>query len=106
MLVSPDDRDIFVHACQVASVMSDSLQPHELQPTRPLCPWDFPGKKTGVSCDALLQGIFPTQESNPRLLGLLHWQAGSLPIVPPVKPFVIIYYMYVTLKICLLFVPE
>ena len=27
-----------------------------------------------------LQGIFPTQGSNPRLLGLLHWQAGSLPL--------------------------
>ena len=36
-----------------------------------------PGKDTGVSCHALLQGIFPTQESNPNLLGLLHWQAGS-----------------------------
>ena len=33
-----------------------------------LCPWDSPGKKTGVSCCALLQGIFPTQGSN---LGLL-----------------------------------
>ena len=29
------------------------------------------------------QGIFPTQRSNPSLLGLLHWQAGSLPLVPP-----------------------
>ena len=34
----------------------------------------------GVGCHALLQGIFPTQESNPRLLGLLHWQACSLPL--------------------------
>ena len=30
------------------SVMSDSSWPHELQPTRLLCPWDFPGKSTGV----------------------------------------------------------
>ena len=30
-------------------------------------PWDFPGKNTGVSCHFLLQGIFPTQESNPGL---------------------------------------
>ena len=30
---------------------------------------DFPGKNTGVGCHALLQGIFPTQGSNP---GLLH----------------------------------
>ena len=31
------------------SVMSDSLRPHGLQPTSFLCPWDFPGKNTGVS---------------------------------------------------------
>ena len=33
----------------------------------PLCPWDSPGKNTGVGCRALLQGIFPTQGSNPGL---------------------------------------
>ena len=32
------------------SVMSDSLRPHGLQPNRLLCPWDFPGKSTGVGC--------------------------------------------------------
>ena len=37
-------------------VVSDSLRPHELQPTRLLCPWDFPGKSTGVGCHFLLQG--------------------------------------------------
>ena len=36
-------------------VVSDSLQPHELQPTRLLCPWDFPGKNTGVGYHFLLQ---------------------------------------------------
>ena len=35
--------------------------------TRLLCPWDFPGKSTGVGCHFLLQGIFPTQGSNPGL---------------------------------------
>ena len=35
---------------------------------------------------ALLQGIFPTQGSNLRLFGFLHWQAGSLPLAPPGKP--------------------
>ena len=35
---------------------------------------------------ALLQGIFPTQGSNPCLFCLLHWQAGYLPLVPPGKP--------------------
>ena len=33
--------------------------------TRPLCPWDSPGKNTGVGCRFLLQGIFPTQGLNP-----------------------------------------
>ena len=35
---------------------------------------------------ALFQGIFLIQESNPRLLCLLHWQEGSLPLGPPEKP--------------------
>ena len=38
------------------SVVSDSLQPHGLQPTRLLCPWDFPGKSAGVGCHCLLWG--------------------------------------------------
>ena len=33
-----------------------------------------PGKNAGVGCHALLQGIFPTQGSNPHVLCLLHWQ--------------------------------
>ena len=49
------------------------------------CPWNSPGKNTGMGCHALLQGIFPTQGLNPPLLLLLHWQAGSLPLVPPGK---------------------
>ena len=47
---------------------------------------DSSGKNTGVSCHDLLQGIFPTQEMNLHLLGLLHWQAGSLPLAPPARP--------------------
>ena len=57
------------------STMSDSLRPCGLQPARHLCPWDFPSKNIGVGCHFLLQGIFPTQRSNPCLLCLLHWQA-------------------------------
>ena len=41
--------------CSVASIMSNSLWPHGLQPTRLLYPWDSPGKDTGVGCHALLQ---------------------------------------------------
>ena len=35
--------------------MSDSVQPHRWQPTRLCCPWDSPGKNTGVGCHFLLQ---------------------------------------------------
>ena len=53
------------------SVVSNSLRPHGLYPTRLLRPWDSPGKSTRVGCHSLLQGIFLTQESN---LGLLHYR--------------------------------
>ena len=46
-------------------------RPHRLQPARLLCPWDFLGNSTGVDCHFLLQGIFPTQGSNP---GLPHYR--------------------------------
>ena len=39
--------------------MSDSLRPHGLWLTTSLCPWDSPGKNTGVSCHTLLQGNHP-----------------------------------------------
>ena len=42
-----------------------------------LCPWDFPGKNTGVGCHFLLEGIFPTQGSNSCPL---YWQADCLPL--------------------------
>ena len=61
------------------SIMSHSLRPHGLSPTRLLCPWDSPGKNTGVGCHALLQGIFPTQGSNPGFLCLPHCQVGWRP---------------------------
>ena len=52
-------------------------------PPNSLCPWNFPGKNTGMGCYFLLQRIFPTQGSNPCLLNLLHWQANSIPLAPP-----------------------
>ena len=57
-----------VYMCVSRSVVSDCLQSHRLQPTRLLCPWNSPGKNTGAGCHSLLQGIFPTQGSNPDLL--------------------------------------
>ena len=47
----------------------------QLSSSRLLCPWDSPGKKTGVGSHFLLQRIFLTQDSNPLLLCPLHWQA-------------------------------
>ena len=43
--------------------MSDSSQPHGLQPTRLLCPWDSPGKSAGVDCHCLLQCMKVKKES-------------------------------------------
>ena len=61
------------------SAMSD-LRPQGLQPTRLLCPWDFPGKNTIMGCHFLFQEIFPTQGLSPYLLCLLHcrWILYSL----------------------------
>ena len=42
------------------SVISDSYWPHGLQPTRLRCPWDFPGKNTGLGCHCLLHTYMTT----------------------------------------------
>ena len=65
-------RLLVTGTCSVTSVVSSSLQPHGLQPARLLCLRYSPGKNTGAGCHARLQGIFPTQGSNPCLLCLLH----------------------------------
>ena len=60
------------------SVASDSFKtPWTVSHPRLFCPWNFPGKNTGVGCHFLLQWIFPTQGLNSNLL---HWQADSLPL--------------------------
>ena len=65
-------ENLLLFSCKV---VSDPLWPHGLWPSRLLCPWDSPGKNTGVGCHFLLQGIFQTQGLNPCLL---HWQSDSL----------------------------
>ena len=45
------------------SVVSDSVRPHRRQPTRLPCPWDSPGKNTGVGCHFLLQCMKVKSES-------------------------------------------
>ena len=74
---------IFQNICipknvQSLSCVSDCLGPYRLQPTKILCPWDSPGKNTGVGFHFLLQGIFLTQGSNQCLWNLPHWQVDSL----------------------------
>ena len=74
------------------SVLSDSLRPHGLQPTRLLCPWNFPGKNTGVGCHFLLQGDVPNPAIGPTvsLVSLAfagrfftHWAIGEAPQLFP-----------------------
>ena len=49
--------------------------------------WTLPARmNTAMDYHDLFQGNFPAQGSNPSLLCLLHWQAGSLPLGPPGKP--------------------
>ena len=65
-------------ACRLShTVRSDSLPPHGLYLDGILCPWNFPGKNTGMGCHVLRQGIFPTQGSNLHFLCL---QIDSLPL--------------------------
>ena len=60
-----------VCVCGNSSVVSDSLGPQWTVAPRLLCPWNSLSENTGVGCYALLQGIFPTQGSNP---GILHYR--------------------------------
>ena len=69
---------VCVYVC-VCALFAQSC-PHGLQPVKLLCPWDFPGKNTGVSYHAFLQGIFQTQGVELRSPTL---QVDSLPPKPP-----------------------
>ena len=65
---------IFLVECLVMlshSVMSNYLWPHGLWPNRLLCPWNSPGKNTGMDFHFLLQRKVLTQGLNP---GLLHYR--------------------------------
>ena len=77
----------FLWLSNVCAMLSSSVYPTLCDPMDcslpgSSIPGDSPGKNTRMDCHALLQGIFPTQGSNPRLLYLLYWQAGSLPLAP------------------------
>ena len=60
-------------------VVSNSLRPHGLQPTRLLCPWDFPGKSTGVGCHCLLRHlILLADKSIPQYTRVKIWSRAQL----------------------------
>ena len=61
-----------VYLCTLNHSAVSNSATHGLQPARLLCPWNLLGKNTGVGCHFCLQGIFPTQGSNPCLPCLLH----------------------------------
>ena len=82
ILIVVKTRHVCACSCSVLT-----LRTYRPEPTKLLCPWDSPGKNTGVGCHALLlQWIFLTQGSNLPLSRLLHWQAGSSPLAPLGKP--------------------
>ena len=64
----------------------------DCSPTRLFCPWDSPGKNTGVGCHALIQEIFLTQRLNSGLLRCrqilyhLNQQGSSFILLPPTYP--------------------
>ena len=58
----------YADAAKSLQLCATLCDPMRQQPTRLPCPSDSPGKNTGVGCHFLLQGIFPTQGSNPGLL--------------------------------------
>ena len=73
-------EDLLFHfvCLSVCSVMSDSVTLWTVACQAPLS--NSPGKNKGAGFHFLPQGIFPTQESNPHLLHLLHCQVDSLPL--------------------------
>ena len=69
---SVTDLNMDLHACSVAQPCPTLVTLWTIQPTRFLCPWDFPGKNAGVGCHFLLQGIFLNHRLN-RLCCIGKW---------------------------------
>ena len=57
------DSRLLVYILLCRMIVSNSVWPHRLQPTRLRCPWDSPGKNTGVGCHFLLQCMEVKSES-------------------------------------------
>ena len=80
---------VYIHipVCSVAQSCLTLCNPMGYSLAAPLS-MGFPRQEYWRGCHFLLQGIFLTQGSNPGLLCLLHWQADSLLLVPPGKPYI------------------
>ena len=102
--VETEHRSSFVYNCVCVSVHTRTwvslvaqlcptlCDPHGLWLTRLLCPWDFPGKNTGVGCCFLFQVIFLTLGSEPTYPASRAWAGGFVTTEPPGKPLFYIYY--------------
>ena len=75
-----------VLCCAKSLQLCLTLWPQRMWPVRLFCPWDSPGKNIGMNCCFLLQASSQCRRWNLHLFHLLHWQAGSLPLVSPGKP--------------------
>ena len=64
-----------------------TVRPHRLKHSSLPCPWGFPGRSTGASCQSLARGVVLTQGLN---LHLLYWQACCFTTEPPGKPWALI----------------
>ena len=100
--------------------MSDSVRPHRRQPTRLSCPWDSPGKNTGVGCHFLLQCMKAKSEryciikkknvkKNPQsrrqsmIMSILHYQMSSEGSYFEKECFLSLLFYYMKLNIILLY---
>ena len=71
------DRVACMHAKPLQLCLA-ACNPVDCGPPGSLCPWNFPGKNTGVGCHALLQGFFLTQGSNGFFTTSTTWEIHSV----------------------------
>ena len=75
-----------MRTCWIILVMSNSLWSYGMWPARLICPWDSPGKNTGIFAMPSFRGSSP-----PRAWTCVSWQAGSLPLALHGEPKLIAY---------------
>ena len=81
-----NSKYLWSHCAQLLLSCPTLCDPMDCSPPDSSVHGDLQARIVVMGCHALLQGIFPAQGSKLRLYCLLHWQAGSLPLVPPGKP--------------------